>query len=68
MQIVGRYVTRSSTCFSCTKLTIKTLAVRRNFGLVGLTALLENLVQDRRRADAGLLEGKAKRSVEAIDR
>lgn len=46
---------------------IKPLVVRGKFGLVGLVALLEHLVQDRR-VDAGLLEGKVKRLVEAIDR
>ena len=46
---------------------IKPLVVRGKFGLVGLVALLEHLVQDHR-VDAGLLEGKVKRLVEAIDR
>ena len=46
---------------------MKPLVVRGKFGLVGLVSLLEHLMQDCR-VDAGLLEGKVKRLLEAIDR
>ena len=46
---------------------IKPLVIHGKSGLVGLVALLEHLVQDHG-VDAGLLEGKVKHLVEAIDR
>ena len=43
------------------------LVVRGKYGLIGLVTLLEHLVRDRH-LDAGLLEGKVTRLIQAIDR
>lgn len=45
---------------------LKRLVVRGKFGLIGLVGFLEHLVQDRK-VDEGLIEGKAKRLMDAID-
>jgi hypothetical protein len=45
---------------------LKLLVVRGQFGLTGLVRFFEHLVQDRN-VDEGLLEGKVKRLVDAID-
>jgi hypothetical protein len=45
---------------------LKLLVVCRQFGLTGLVRFFEHLVQDRK-VDEGLLEGKVKRLMDAID-
>jgi hypothetical protein len=45
---------------------LKQLVVRGKFGLIGLVGFFEHLVRDRK-VDERLLEGKAKRLVDAID-
>ena len=45
---------------------LKRLVVRGKLGLIGLVGFFEHLVRDRK-VDEGLLEGKAKRLMEAID-
>ena len=45
---------------------LKPLVVRGQFGLIGLVSFFEHLVRDRK-VDEGLLEGKVKRLVDAID-
>ena len=50
----------------CNDNDLKQLVVRGKFGLAGLVRFFEHLVRDRK-VDEGLLEGKAKRLVDAID-
>lgn len=45
---------------------LKRLIVRGKLGLIGLVGFFEHLVRDRK-VDEGLLEGKAKRLMDAID-
>jgi hypothetical protein len=45
---------------------LKHLVVRGKFGLIGLVGFFEHLVRDRK-VDEGLLEGKAKRLIDAIN-
>jgi hypothetical protein len=45
---------------------LKQLVVRGKFGLIGLVSFFEHLVRDRKVGE-GLLEGKAKRLMDAID-
>ncbi|KAH9998098.1 hypothetical protein BJV74DRAFT_825240 [Russula compacta] len=45
---------------------LKPLVVRGTFGLMGLVGVFEHLVRDRK-VDEGLLEGKVKRLMDAID-
>lgn len=45
---------------------LKRLIVHGEFGLIGLVRFFEHLVRDRK-VDEGLLEGKAKRIMDAID-
>jgi hypothetical protein len=50
----------------CNDNDLRQLVVCGKFGLLGLVSLFEHLVQDRK-VDKGLLEGKVKRLIDAID-